>query len=69
MMACVADKIISAPFAVIGSIGVVAAIPNFHKILRKMTSTMNFILQANLKELSLLLVKRQKKVEKNLKRT
>ncbi|MFL2779437.1 MAG: protease SohB [Gammaproteobacteria bacterium] len=35
MMACVADKIISAPFAVIGSIGVVAAIPNFHKILKK----------------------------------
>ena len=35
MMACVADKIISAPFAVIGSIGVVAAIPNFHRILKK----------------------------------
>ena len=35
MMACVADKIISAPFAVIGSIGVVAAIPNFHKVLKK----------------------------------
>jgi|TARA_B100001094_G_scaffold332185_1_gene403205 serine protease SohB len=35
MMACVANKIVSAPFAIIGSIGVVAAIPNFHKILKK----------------------------------
>ena len=36
MMACVANKIVSAPFAVIGSIGVVAAIPNFSKILKKL---------------------------------
>ncbi len=35
MMACVADKIISAPFAVIGSIGVVAQIPNVHRLLKK----------------------------------
>ncbi|MRX28462.1 protease SohB [Kangiella sp. HZ709] len=35
MMACVADKIISAPFAIIGSIGVVAEIPNFNKLLKK----------------------------------
>lgn len=35
MMACVADKIYAAPFAVIGSIGVVAQIPNFNKILKK----------------------------------
>ena len=35
MMACVADKIISAPFAVIGSIGVLAQIPNFHRLLKK----------------------------------
>lgn len=35
MMACVADKIIAAPFAILGSIGVVAQIPNFHKILKK----------------------------------
>lgn len=35
MMACIADKIISAPFAIIGSIGVVAAMPNFHKVLKK----------------------------------
>ncbi len=35
MMACVADKIVAAPFAVLGSIGVVAQLPNFHKVLKK----------------------------------
>ena len=35
LMACVADRIISAPFAVVGSIGVVAQIPNFNRLLRK----------------------------------
>lgn len=35
MMACVADKIISAPFAVLGSIGVVSQMPNFNKLLKK----------------------------------
>ena len=35
MMACVADKILSAPFAIVGSIGVVAQLPNFHKLLKK----------------------------------
>lgn len=35
MMACVADKIISAPFAIVGSIGVIAQIPNFNKVLKK----------------------------------
>ena len=34
-MAAVADKIIAAPFAIIGSIGVVAGIPNFHRVLQK----------------------------------
>ncbi len=35
MMACVADQILAAPFAIVGSIGVIAQIPNFHKILKK----------------------------------
>lgn len=35
MMACVGDKILAAPFAILGSIGVVAQLPNFHKVLRK----------------------------------
>lgn len=35
MMACTADKIIAAPFAIVGSIGVVAQLPNFHRLLKK----------------------------------
>lgn len=35
MMACVADRIIAAPFSVIGSIGVIAQLPNFHRYLQK----------------------------------
>ena len=35
LMACVANQIIAAPFAIIGSIGVVAQIPNFHRWLKK----------------------------------
>lgn len=35
MMACVADKIIAAPFAIVGSIGVVAQVPNIHRLLKK----------------------------------
>lgn len=35
MMACVADRILAAPFAVVGSIGVVATIPNVHRLLKK----------------------------------
>ena len=34
MMACVADEILAAPFAIIGSIGVVAELPNFHRLLK-----------------------------------
>lgn len=33
MMACVADQIIAAPFAYIGSIGVLVQFPNFHRLL------------------------------------
>ncbi len=35
MMACVANNIISAPFAILGSIGVIAQVPNFNKLLKK----------------------------------
>lgn len=35
MMACVGNKILAAPFAIIGSIGVIAQIPNFHRVLKK----------------------------------
>ncbi len=35
MMACVANRVLAAPFAVVGSIGVVAQMPNFHRLLKK----------------------------------
>jgi len=35
MMACVANKIVAAPFAILGSIGVLAQLPNFHRLLKK----------------------------------
>ncbi len=35
MMACLADKLIAAPFAIIGSVGVVAQLPNIHNLLKK----------------------------------
>ena len=35
MMACVADELVAAPFAIIGSIGVVAQLPNFNRLLKK----------------------------------
>ncbi|MEK5756928.1 S49 family peptidase, partial [Acinetobacter variabilis] len=34
MMACIASEIISAPFAIVGSIGVVAQVPNFNRLLK-----------------------------------
>jgi len=34
MMACVGDEILAAPFAILGSIGVVAELPNFHRLLK-----------------------------------
>ena len=35
LMACVAPKIIAAPFAILGSIGVLAQVPNFNRLLKK----------------------------------
>ena len=35
MMACVGSHIIAAPFAVLGSIGVLAQLPNFNRLLKK----------------------------------
>ncbi|MBM7062025.1 protease SohB [Pseudomonas sp. UL073] len=35
MMACVGDRVVSAPFAILGSIGVVAQLPNLHRLLKK----------------------------------
>jgi serine protease SohB len=35
LMACVANRILAAPFAVVGSIGVLAEMPNFHRLLQE----------------------------------
>ncbi|QLF91795.1 protease SohB [Pseudomonas sp. ABC1] len=35
MMACIGGKILAAPFAILGSIGVVAQLPNLHRLLKK----------------------------------
>lgn len=35
MMACIGDRIIAAPFAVVGSIGVLAQLPNFNEMLKR----------------------------------
>lgn len=35
LMACTAHKILASPFALIGSIGVVAQVPNFNRLLKK----------------------------------
>ncbi len=35
MMACCADRLHAAPFAVLGSIGVVAQLPNIHRLLKR----------------------------------
>jgi serine protease SohB len=35
MMSCTANKILCAPFAIVGSIGVVAQVPNLHRLLKK----------------------------------
>jgi serine protease SohB len=35
MMACVANEIVAAPFAIVGSIGVAAPVPNAHRLLER----------------------------------
>ncbi len=35
LMACVADRLIAAPFAIVGSIGVLTQLPNFHRLLEE----------------------------------
>lgn len=35
LMACVADRILASPFAIVGSIGVLAQVPNLNKFLKK----------------------------------
>ena len=69
MMACIANEIISAPFAVVGSIGVVAQVPNFNRLLKNITWTSNFTQQGNINVLSPCLVRILLKVKRNLKKS
>ena len=41
MMACVGEKILSAPFALVGSIGVIGQLPNFNRVLKKNNIELN----------------------------
>lgn len=43
MMACVADRILAAPFAIIGSVGVLVQMPNIHRLLKKHDVDMEMI--------------------------
>lgn len=69
MMACIANEIISAPFAVVGSIGVVAQVPNFNRLLKNITWTSNFTQQGNINVLSPCLVRILLKVRRSLKKS
>jgi serine protease SohB len=35
LMACVANRILAAPFSILGSVGVIAQLPNFHRFLKQ----------------------------------
>lgn len=35
LMACTANKILCSPFGIVGSVGVIAQVPNFHRLLKK----------------------------------
>ena len=67
MMACVADKILAAPFAVVGSIGVVAQVPNFHDLLEKHDIDVEAFTAGKYKRTVTVLVKIPKKTNKNSK--
>ena len=65
LMASVADKIIAAPFALLGSIGVVAQIPNVHKLLKKNDVDVELLTAGKYNEHSRYLEKTQKKDVRN----
>jgi len=49
LMACVANKILAAPFAIIGSIGVIAQLPNFNRLLKEKNIDFEQIMAGNYK--------------------
>ena len=68
-MSCVATKIIAAPWAIVGSIGVIAQLPNFHRLLKKNSIDFEMHTAGAFKELLQLWEKIQTKVERNLNQT
>jgi len=49
MMACVANKVLAAPFSIIGSIGVIVQLPNFHRLLKEKRIDFEQIMAGNYK--------------------
>lgn len=49
LMACVANKLYAAPFAIIGSIGVIVQLPNFHRYLKEKNIDFEQITAGNFK--------------------
>ena len=67
LMACVANRIIAAPFAIIGSIGVVAQIPNFHRWLKKHDIDMELLTAGEYKRTLTLFAENTEKGRKKFK--
>ena len=67
MMACVGDEIIAAPFAILGSIGVVAQLPNFHRLLKKNDIDFEMHTAGEYKRLSRYSVKTRTRPERNFR--
>ena len=69
MMACVASKLLAAPFAIIGSIGVVAQLPNFHRLLKKNDIDFEMITAGEYKRTLTMFGENTEKAAKNLLKT
>ena len=66
MMSCTANKILSAPFAIVGSIGVVAQVPNLYRLLRNTMWTIRNTLPETTNAPSASWVKSLLKAKRNL---
>ncbi|EPE37448.1 protease sohB [Candidatus Photodesmus katoptron] len=67
MMACIADKIVSAPFSIVGSIGVIAQLPNFNKLLKKHNIEFEELTAGEYKRTLTMFGKNNEKARKKLK--
>ena len=67
LMSCVANHIVAAPFAIIGSIGVVAQFPNFHRLLKKNDIDVELVTAGEYKRTLTLFAENSDKARKNFK--